>query len=234
MKPTKLFALCLAASLSIPASVANACVGATVEMTFVGDPNGSEPFKLTTPAGDGEPARTWVDDDGLPTLMSVLQSVENKSDLSAYDELFKKSLRRLVERSEAYLAQDNIDDETKSHYKAVAAGSKKFLESIKNKPLDQKTVAAFYKKMGETLRDAIQEGVYAYQVLDPQTGKFEDPDEPFTVVGQFGPAVKFWDKVEGNVPRGVNCGGYTMKIKAPKPAASNASDGDAYMVIPGN
>jgi hypothetical protein len=224
----------LAFALSAPLSEARACFGeAVTEVSFEGDLGGSEPFKLATPATDSEPARVWVDDDGLPTLMSILQAVANKRDPSAYDELFKKSLERLANQSTAYLAQDNIDDETKAFYKSVAAGAKKFLASTKGKPLDKKIVADFYEKMGETLRDAIQEGVYAYQVLDPKTGKFEDQDQPFTVVGQFGPAVKFWDKIEGNIPRGVNCGGYTMKIKPSKPASA-ASGSGTYMVNQGN
>lgn len=231
MKPIKLLALGLAATLSIPTSIAQACVGTSVEVSLEGDASGNDPLKLTTPATDGEPARTWVDDDGLPTLMTALQSMEKMKDVSAYGDLFKKSLERLSKQSEAYAKQSNVDDETKVHFKAVADGSKNFLASMKDKPFDKKMVAAFYEKMGETIKGAIQEGVYAYKVLNPKTGKPEDKDEPFSMVGEFGPAVKFWDKVEGNVPRGGGCDGYTLKIKAAK--AKGESGAGTYMVNPG-
>jgi hypothetical protein len=231
MKPTKLLALCLAASLSFPWATAHACVGANSELSFEGDPKGDEPFKITTPAGDGEPARTWVDDDGFPTIMAILQTAEGKKDVSAYGDLFKKSLARLTAKAKEY-KDEAEDDESKAHYKAIEEGSKKFLKSIKGKPLDGKVIESFYKEMSDPLYGAIVDGVFGYQLLDPKTGKVADPEEAYAPIGYFGPAVKFTHKVDGVVPRGAGCGTYSLKVKQADKKAGARGAG-TYMVNPG-
>lgn len=232
MKPTKLLALCLAATLSVPFSTAQACVGGTSELSFEGDLKGDKAFRITTPGGDGEPARTWIDDDGFPTIMAILQSVENKKDISAYSDLFKKSLARLVEKSEEY-KKDSDDQDTKTHYQAIADGAKKFLESVKDRSLEQKDIKAFYKEMSDPLYGAIVDGVFGYELIDPKTGKPDDPEQPYAPIGYFGPAVKFTQKIDGAVPRGAGgCGGYTMKMKSGKKSGGQ-KDADTYMVNPG-
>lgn len=232
MKPAKILALCLTAALSVPFGSAQACVDGVTEVSFEGDPNGKEPFKLTTPGGGDEPARTWIDDDGLPTLMTILQSAEDKTDVSAYGDLFKKSLARLATKAEGY--KKSIDDkETQAHYQALADGAKKFLTKIKDKPLEKKDIEAFYKEMGDPVYGSIIDGVFGYQLLDPKTGKPADPEEPFAPIGSFGPAVKFTYKIDGTAPKGAGCGTYSLKVKqAAKKAGANG--GDTYMVNPGN
>lgn len=232
MKPAKLLALCLAASLAAPWSVAFACVGGNSELNFEGDPKGDEPFKITTPAADGEPARTWVDDDGFPTLMAIMQATEGKKDISAYGELFKKSLARLSAKAKEY-KEGAEDDESKAHFKAIEDGSKKFLKSNKDKPFDGKMIESFYKEMRDPLYGAATDGVFGYQLLDPKTGKVADPEEPFAPIGYFGPTVKFMQKVEGAVPRGMGgCGTYSLKVKQPA-KTSGSSGAGTYMVNPG-
>ena len=81
------------------------------------------------------------------------------------------------------------------------------------------------------------------QLLDPEP--FSDAEDqavadgmqgvPVTAAGDlgyFGPAVKFTQKIDGVVPRGGGCGGYTLKVKAGKKPGPKGG-GDTYMVNPG-
>jgi hypothetical protein len=230
MKPTKLLALCLAASLTAPWSVAHACVGGNTEVSLEGDPSGNEPVKILTPKGDGEPARAWVDDDGFPTIMAILQSVENKKDVSAYGDLFKKSLARLASKSAEY-AKASEEAEAKAHYESIAKEAKKFLKTVKDRPLEKKDYDAFFKEMNEPLYGAVVDGVFQYQILDPKTGELEDADEPYAPIGHFGPTEKFRQKVEGVILRSASCGTFSLKVNSAEKNKGTSGAG-TFMVHP--
>lgn len=220
----------LALALVLPLSQAQACFDNTVtEVSFEGDPNGSEPFKLTTPESPGNLSLTWVDDDGLPTILTILQAAESGQDVSTHGDLFKKSLIRLKGKAEEY-GKSTDDDDAKAHYKKTAEGAEKFLKKYKDKPLDKKALEAFYKEMSDPLYGSIVDGMFGYELRDPKTGKLNDPSEPTAPVGYFDPAGKFVDKIDGAVARG--CGAYSFKVK-PSKSAGKSGSGKTFMVNPG-